>query len=37
VARAMANVLRGSWPTGRELNNPAIKEMATARWRAREG
>ena len=37
VARAMADVLRGSWPAGRELNNPAIKEMATARWGAREG
>jgi D-3-phosphoglycerate dehydrogenase / 2-oxoglutarate reductase len=34
VARAMADVLRGSWPAGGELNNPAIKTMAKARWRA---
>jgi D-3-phosphoglycerate dehydrogenase len=34
VARAMADVLVGTWPAGGELNNPAIKTMVTARWRA---
>ena len=37
LAKAMADVLLGNWPGGRELYNPAIKQMATGRWRERQG
>ena len=33
LAKAMADVLAGGWPEGRELNNPRIKDMPGGRWR----